>query len=117
MLFIFKPSGATQACPDLAVKIEGLLQDHPEAVVLKVKTDISDASLSFIHPLANVEKGTAIVIAGHGCANTLLANLFSLWDRGIIFKIKRLYFGLSSYNAEATTQVIETHFGRSIWED
>jgi len=117
MLFIFKPSGATQACPDLAVKIEGLLQDNPEAVVLKVKTDISDASLPFLHPLSHLEKGTEIVIAGHGCANTLLANLFSLWDRGIIFKIKRPYFGLSSYKPETTAQVIETHFGRSIWED
>jgi len=117
MLFIFKPSGATKACADLAVKIEGLLQDNPEAIVLKVKTDISDASIPFIHPLANVEKGAAIVIAGHGCAYTLLANLFSLWDRGIVFKIKKLYFGLSSYKTEVMEQVIERHFGRSIWED
>jgi len=118
MLVIFKPSGATQACADMTLKIEGLLQDHPEATVLKVKADISDASIPFIHPLAEAKKGTEIVVAGHGCAKTLLANLFNLWDRGVVFKIKKQHFDLSgSMPRGGTWDVIESFFGKSIWED
>jgi len=117
MLIVFKPSGATQACTDMTLRIESFLQDHPKATVLKVKADISDDSIPFIYSFSTLDEGSQIVIAGHGCANTLLANLLYLWDRGIVFRIKRRQFGLSGRTPEITVQVIEDHFGRSVWED
>jgi len=117
MLLIFKPSGATKASPEMAINLEALLQENLGATVLKAKSDISDASIPFVHSLPSVRKGDEIVIAGQGCANTLLANLFSLWDRGVVFKIKRQHFLLSGHDLHRTRQTIESFFGKSIWED
>jgi len=116
MLIIFKPSGATKANPEMALKLESLLQDNPNATTLKVRTDISDTVVPFIHPIPNLKKGDEVVIAGQGCSNTLIANLFSLWDRGVLFKIKKQYFLLCGTSKE-TQSVIEDFFGISIWED
>jgi len=117
MLLIFKPSGATTANPEMALKLGSLLQDNPDATALKVKTDISDAPLPFIHSLPTTKKGSEILLAGQGCGNTILANLFSLWDRGVAFKIKKHYVVLCAYGVANTWKIVEGFFGKNIWED
>jgi len=117
MLIIFKPCGATQADAPLTLKIEKLLQENPQATVLKVRTDISDRAVPFIHTPPKVQKGEELVIAGQGCLHVLVANLFSLWDKDIVFKIKKDYFGLPQHNPSQMQRVIEGFFGKSIWED
>jgi hypothetical protein len=117
MLVIFKPSGCTKANAEMTLKVEGLLHDHPEAITLKTKADISDRAADFIHILPEAGKGKEVTIAGHGCTHTLLANLFSLWDRGVVIKIKRQHFLLAGCDAQGTQTLIENFFGKSIWEE
>lgn len=117
MLIIFKPCGATLADAPLSLETEKLLHDNPSATILMVRTDISDREVPFLHPPPKLQKVDKLIIAGQGCSPVLLANLFHWWDEGIVFKIKKKYFGLPGYNTYQTQQLIEGFFGKSIWED
>jgi hypothetical protein len=117
MLIVFKPSGNTKASMEMTLRIERLLQDCPNAITLKVKSDSAETSVPFINQISEAKKGEEIVVAGHGCCYSLLANLFRLWDRGVFFKIKKPYFLLSGHSYDATIDTIETLFGKRIWED
>ena len=115
MLLVFKPCNLYGES-SMALKIEQLLLDYPQASILKIRSNISDREVPFIHCTPKIEKNTVILTAGHGFSTVILANLFKFWDDGLIFKIKKDYFLLSDLGLNETQKTIENFFGKGIWE-